>query len=363
MRVEQFLVVGLVVSVAVAAAVSRPVTGLILRGRLDQLIEVAVRRIVIEEIVAGIEALLPEGRVLPAEPHVLDVGELGHLVRRVLHVRLVVVEQRGGGEHPHLGAQRTGGSAGETAGPLAHVGVGDVPDVTGLVDGADDQGVDELHGLHRGGAAAGERLSHTIGLAGEAESAEIAECVEITAGHDGIGFAAETALLVVRHVGHAVDVLDDLPAFAHGLVDGDTAAGIGVETTLGGIGELALEVTVVGILGVLGQRTRVVALDRAAPGDVAMVGIGERIDRRSVHHVTGSIGAIELSVSTPQEVAGVFRAREDGVDIHIDARRFLQEGVTDGELVDAGRNEQGSENSENQYFSRILFHGRICIRS
>ena len=226
MGVEQLLVVGRIVAVTVAAAEGPAVTGLVLRSRLDQRVVVAVRGVVIEEVLAVLEAAVPQGGILLAEPHVLDVGELGHLVGGVLHVRLGAVEQRGGGEHPHLGAQGAGGGAGEAAGPLALVGIGDVPDEAGLVDRAYDQGVDELDGLHGRRAAGGVVLAHAVGLAGEAEAAEVAERVIVPAGHDGVGLAAETALLVVGHVGHALDVLDELPAFAHGLVDGDAAAGV-----------------------------------------------------------------------------------------------------------------------------------------
>ena len=349
MGVEELLVMGFVVAVTVGPAVGGTVTGLILRGRHDQRIIVAVGGIVIEEIVAVFQAAVPKGRILLAEPYVLFALQSGRGLG-IAHVGFAVVEQRGGGEHPHLGAQGAGRCAGETAGPLADIGIGDIPDETGLLDGAHDERIDELHRFHGGSAAVGELLAHFIGLSHQAQSAEVAESVIVTAGHDGVGFSLEAALLVVAHIRHVLDVLDELPAFAHGLVDGHAAAGVRVQSAGEGlIGKFSLKVTVFGILGVLGEATGIVALDGTAPAAVAVVGVRQGRDGSTVHHVTGGVLAVQLSVGAPEEVTGILCAGKDRLHVHVHARGLLQESVAHGELVHAGGKAGGGADSQKQY--------------
>ena len=117
-------------------------------------------------------------------------------------------------------------------------------------------------------------LTYAVSLAGEAEAAEAAECVIVAAGHNGIGLAFETALLVIGHVRNLIDILNELPALAHGLINGDSAAGIFIDAFVNGlIGEFALEVSVGIVLAVFCKGSRIIGLWRATPTAVAVVGI------------------------------------------------------------------------------------------
>ena len=79
-----------------------------------------------------------------------------------------------------------------------------------------------------------------------------------------------------------------------------------------------------------------------------MIGVGKHVDRRAVHHVSGRIGAVELAIGAPQEIAGVFCAREHGVDVDVHARGLLEEGVTDSELVDARGEAESGRDAQHQ---------------
>ena len=355
MNIEKFLVALLVVAIAVCATIGHAIAAFVLCLWLNELVVVAIGGIVVEEVVAVLQAAVPERRVFLAEPHVLFFFKAGGALV-VGHIRLTAVEQRRGGKHPYLSAQGTGRSASEASGPLTYVGVRNIPDETGLIDGALNERIDKLYGLPGGGTSFGEAFAHAERFLHEAEATEVAESVEIAAGHDGVGLAAQAAFLVLTHILDAVDVLNKLPALAHGLVNRDAPASIRIQATgLCGIREFTLVVTVVGVLGVLGQTAGIVALLGAAPADVAVIGIRQHIDGRAVHHITSGIGAVELSVGAPQEIAGIFGLGEHGVDVHVDARSFLEEGVAHVEFINARREEAG-RHSQSYNIIMYLFH-------
>ena len=229
MNIEDFLVASLVVAIAIGAAEGHAIAAFVLRLGLYELVVVAIGGIIVKEVIAILQAALPQRGVFLAEPHVFLVLKAGGLLGGG-HVRLVAVEQRRGGKHPNLRAKGTGRGLCQASRPLADVGVGNAPDEAGLVDGTLNKRVDELDGLPSGGTAFGEVLTHGEGFLHEAQAAEVAEGVVVAACHDGISLTAQTALLGFRHVGHLLDILDNLPALAHGFVNRDTATSITRQT-------------------------------------------------------------------------------------------------------------------------------------
>ena len=86
--------VRLVVTVTVCSAESHTVATLIIGFRLDKLVIVSVGSVVVEEFIASFQTAVPETAIFLAEPYMLDVGELGNLVRRIFYIRFIAVEQR-----------------------------------------------------------------------------------------------------------------------------------------------------------------------------------------------------------------------------------------------------------------------------
>ena len=64
-----------------------------------------------------------------------------------------------------------------------------------------------------------------------------------------------------------------------------------------------------------------------------MIGVGKHINRRTVHHVSRSVGTINLSVGTPQEIASIFGLVEHRVDIDFHTRCFFKEGITHVDVI------------------------------
>ena len=216
------------------------------------------------------------------------------------HIRLIAIEQWGCGKHPHLCTQRTSRSTSQTTRPLTDICIGNIPDVSRLVDGTLNQRVNKLYGLPSGRTTFSKVFTHGKCLFHEAQSTEITECVKITAGHNRIGLATQTTFLRIIHIGNTVDILDNLPTLAYGLVNRYTTTSIAIQTSrFRRIREFTLEVTVIRILCILGQTSRIVTLNRTAPSHIAMIGVGKHVDRCTVHHISRSVGTIELTVCTP----------------------------------------------------------------
>ena len=79
--IENLLMTSLVVAIAVSTAVSHTVASFVLSLWLNQLVVVAVGSVVVEELIAILQAAVPKAWVFLAVPHILDSCEFSHLVR------------------------------------------------------------------------------------------------------------------------------------------------------------------------------------------------------------------------------------------------------------------------------------------
>ena len=302
--------------------------------------------VLVEEGLAGIAAGLP---ALDIEIAVPDLPFFDGLLGRFETIGHVIVEERAGGEHQHLALEAQGCGTGHAALPGDLIAAGQRPGQRRCGGGLVEQVNDELHGLlHGTPRTVLVDHRHVLGMVDQRQTSEVAEHVEITRCHHDLGLGDQPLLLLLRHVGHPVDVFDEDPGIAYALPDPSL-----------GKGELASVGVVVFVLH--GVDPRIIGRTGRIVSDGAVVAVGESIQMAAVEPVGGPghpfvEGHVHVRVDVPEKIARIFSLGEDLVDVDVHTGRLVQEIVPELDLLRTAASPKGrqQQRAKSEY---MLFHG------
>ena len=340
----------------VGSAESIGVVLLRVAGRHHEVVGIAGGGVPFEEFLAGILEGGPAAGVVIAIPH--RAGIL-HRVLAVV-VRLVGVEQRGGGELQDLALEGQGRGDGPAAGlRVSLVRAGIAPHQVVALDRGIEQIDHELHGLIHARARQVILVFRSSVCALDKRQASVeTESDEIEACQQAAGLVFHPLLLVVGQARHIVDVLHEDPAVADVLPD--VLVEIGVDGAV-----------VIGLVR-RGQRTRVVFVVHDGVREEEMVGVGQCV--RDALPVVEALGRrvgrrrrqriVLHPVDVGQEPAGVFGVGEHRICRDRATRSLLKESVAHLERIRAGIDAEAERSRcSNRYDGFVkVFHGILEIK-
>ena len=354
-----------VVTVCIARTECLSVTFGRLFSRLDEFIGIAVVGILRDELFASRNHAVPAlGIVITIPRHFPDtlLGDLADIAQyRLLRlgIRLVRIEQGAGRIEQHTNLERQRRSFRKT--PV--IGRVDRPrELPGSLFAQRDDVFDRLFESPARIVYIG-LLTRLDGCLEQGNPTEVAQQFVVLARNDHSGLALAPNLFRLAHVGHTVNILDVEERLA------DTRPRhvlLGVEPHLR---------TARLILGLGVVCAPVIHAVNAAPRTMRADDIGQGIEVVPCQFVTGILVFVRPAVNAgivhrePAAQRGIGRIegpvgielrREDRVDGHIAAGRFLQEPVPEFQVAAIGQSRHETAQDQNGYYR--LFHSGVSIR-